>query len=123
MARVPKKKVPFKVYGPLALLNDGVYNAEVLATTKSLDIGSAQYQILDPGATDAPVLLPSASNAKGLWFEIQNTTTGTSVDLLIREVDAATDVATLNPREKTKLICDGTSWLHLGIVAVTTGTA
>jgi len=124
MARSPKKSVPFKVYGPLAQVGNGVYNVETLVATRSILLDDASCQILNLWTSPWPVKLPVAETAMGFRFEIFNATTGTSRSALVKETGAVESslIATLLPGENVTMVCNGTAWAHLGIRSGSVGT-
>ena len=116
MARSDKSRVPFKVYGPLALVANGVYNVETLAAGKTLVIGDAHYQKLDPGGAGRTVVLPAESVSKGMWYWITNA--ADAAEALTVNNDAAGAIVSIAQNERALVVCNGTTWIHMGIETI-----
>lgn len=82
-------------------------NREVLSANKTLELGSAQYQFLDPNGAARDIILPTG--ATGLKFVIK--TLDNSFDLNIKETGGGPIEATLNAsNEIAEIVYDGVEW-------------
>ena len=86
----------------------GLVNRETLAAGKTLVIGDASWQRLDPGGAGRTVVLPAEEGANGLWYKIINAADAAE-DLTINN-DAAGTIGTVSQNECAWFTCDGTSW-------------
>lgn len=93
------------------------YNNETLAATKTLVITDAKYQRLDPGGAGRTVTLPAEATSDGLVFIISNWADGAE-NLTVQD-DGTTTIAILNQSEWATFVCNGTSWIHMGILPIT----
>jgi hypothetical protein len=94
---------------------------ETVVFTGTLQLGedSAQMLRLDSGAGPEEVRMP-ASDRDGVWFEIMNVG---SQALLLRDSAGAPlglgASSTLGVGQACKVYCEGGTWTHLGIYAIT----
>lgn len=89
-------------------LNGGSANTETLAANKTLVVGDAPIQVLDPGGAGRDVTLPAEADSVGLSFIIRNAADAAEV-LTIKDDGAAT-VCTPTQNETAIVFCDGTTW-------------
>jgi len=90
------------------------HNVETLAGAKTLTPQDAQFQALDPDGEARDVILPAEEVSQGLWFVIKNTAGG--AENLVIEDDGGSGVLTIANLECTMVVCDGSSWISLGVV-------
>ena len=76
----------------------------------------AQFQRLDPDGSHRNVTLPPEQPNAGLWYHILNLAGGAE-NLVILD-DGASTVATISQNEAAVVVCDGTTWEHMGIVTI-----
>jgi hypothetical protein len=98
----------------LALL--GGANVETLAGNKTLVASDQTFQKLDPGGAGRNVVLPPEGANDGLWFYIMNAADG--AETLTVQNDALGTVVALPQNEAAIVICDGTTWVHMGILTI-----
>lgn len=97
-------------------LSGGDVNTETLAGNATLTTASARYQRLDPGGAGRDVTLPAEADSKGLAFLILNTADAAE-DLTVKD-DGASTVVTISQNEAALVVCNGTSWVHMGIQSI-----
>ena len=102
-----------QIVGPLAL--KGGANVETLAGNKTLVLGDKNFQKLDPTAA-RDVTLPAEADSDGMWFWIMNNANG--AETITVKNDAAATIVTLPQNEAAIVICDGTDWVHMGIITI-----
>ena len=83
-------------------------NTETLSGTKTLVVGDAYFQTLDPGGSARNVVLPAGDSSQGAEVMIQNTADG-SEDITVQQSDASTAVATVGQNESGEFVCNGQS--------------
>lgn len=71
---------------------------------------------IDPGGAGRTITLPAEETSNGLEFEILNT--ADAAELLTVENDAAATVVEIAQNEKATVVCDGSSWYHMGITTI-----
>jgi hypothetical protein len=81
-------------------------NVETLAGGKTLTVGDAWSQTLDPGGSGRTVVLPA--EAKGLEVYISNSADA-SEDITVNN-DGGSGIVTISQNEDAYLSCDGTNW-------------
>lgn len=91
-------------------------NTETLSGAKTLVVGDAVYQRLDPGGAGRDVTLPAEADSQGLTFRILNTADAAE-DLTVKD-DGASTIVTVSQNEAVWLACDGTTWTHQGIETI-----
>lgn len=87
-------------------------NIEALTAEKTLNIGDATMQVLDPGGGDKDVLLPAEASSDGLVFLIKNTADAAE-SLIVKEDSDTTTIGTVAQNEAGLFFCDGTTWYSL----------
>jgi hypothetical protein len=90
------------------------YNVETLAGAKTLVTTDAKYQKLDPDGSNRTVTLPAEADSVGLVFVVSNS--GAPTEELNVENDAAGSIVDIDGLEQTTLVCDGTTWIHMGLI-------
>ena len=91
-------------------------SALTLAATLVLTLGYANMLRIDPGGAGRTITLPAEEGAKGAWFEILNT--ANAAENLTVDNDNGDTIVTISQDEKAKVVCDGSSWVHMGIVSI-----
>lgn len=91
-------------------------NTETLAANKTLIGKDSRHQRLDPGGSARDVTLPAEATSKGLVFEILNT--ADAAENLVVKDDGASTIVTISQNEKATVVCDGTAWVHMGIITI-----
>ncbi len=81
-------------------------NVETLSGGKTLTVGDAWSQTLDPGGSGRTVVLPA--EAKGLEVYISNSADA-SEDITVNN-DGGSGIVTISQNEDAYLSCDGTNW-------------
>lgn len=81
-------------------------NTETLGGGKTLVVGDALVQFLDPGGSGRTVVLPAV--ADGLMCVIANRADGSEV-ITVNDADGNT-IATPTQNETVTVWCDGTNW-------------
>lgn len=90
-------------------------NVETLTGNKTLVVGDARFQKLDPdGSKD--VILPAEPLSKGLCYMILNAAGG--AENITVKSDAPATVVTLNQNEAAWVVCDGVTWSHMGVLTI-----
>ena len=79
---------------------------ETLSGGKTLTVGDAWSQTLDPGGSGRTVVLPA--EAKGLEVYISNSADA-SEDITVNN-DGGSGIVTISQNEDAYLSCDGTNW-------------
>ena len=92
------------------------YNVETLAVGKTLTTSDAKYQKLDPGGSVRTVVLPAEADSKGLEFYIMNDADGAETITVTN--DAAGTIVAIPQNEAALVVCNGTTWIHLGILTI-----
>ena len=82
-------------------------NSETLGAGKTLTVGDAFIQRLDPGGSARDVLLPAEAQGLHLWI---NNTADASEVITVKEDGDSTTIATIAADEEAELLCDGTEW-------------
>jgi hypothetical protein len=88
-------------------------NTETLSGDKTLVVGDAVIQRLDPDGADRNVNLPAEGLSTNLLFFIYNDANGAGEDLTVKDDTPAT-IVTLGPGMGMLFTCDGTSWVAIG---------
>jgi hypothetical protein len=101
-------------FAAVALL--GGANVEAIAAGKTLTAADATFQKLDPAGGAVNVDLPAEPSSNGIWFYIMNAADAAE-NITVRN-DAAATIVTLNQNEAAIVICDGTSWVHMGVLTI-----
>ena len=96
-------------------LGSGFYTA-TLAGNLTLTIAYQNNIKLDPGGSHRDVTLPAEEGNAGAWFQIMNT--ADDAENLVVKNDAASTIATVNQNEKVTVVCDGSSWVHMGLTTI-----
>ena len=97
----------------IALL--GGATVSTLTGNLTLTTASQNFQKIDPnGARD--VVLPAEASSNGMWFTITNVAGGAE-DISVKDDGGAT-IVTISQNEQATVICDGTSWVHMGIITI-----
>lgn len=109
MANVNGSNIPV-----LALL--GGANVEAIAAGKTLTTADQNFQKLDPAGGAVNVDLPAEAASDGTWFYIMNA--ADAAETITVRNDAAGTVVTLPQNEAAIVICDGTTWVHMGILTI-----
>lgn len=91
------------------------YNSETLTGDKTLTTSDAKYQKLDPGGTNRNITLPAEADSKGLDFVIQNAADGSENLVIKDDAGSPATIVTLNQNEAAILVCNGTTWIHMGV--------
>lgn len=82
----------------------------------TLTLGYTNMLRIDPGGSARDVTLPAEAGAEGAWFEILNTADG--AENLVVKNDGGSTIVTISQNEKATVVCNGTAWVHMGIVSV-----
>jgi len=91
------------------------YNVETLAANKTLTTSDAKYQKIDPaGARN--ITLPAEADSKGLEFFIMNDADASEAITVLN--DAAGTIVAIPQNEAALVVCNGTTWIHLGILTI-----
>ena len=93
-------KNPFKVARPL--WQAGGHSFETLAADKTLTHADAQYLALDAGGGHRNVDLPAPRKGASFWIANRS---DAAENLVIRQADASTTLATLNQNESGMFFC------------------
>lgn len=91
-------------------------STETLAAAKTLSPGDTQYQRLDPGGAARDVNLPPEGSSQGLWYYVLNL--ANAAENLVVKNDAGSTIVTISQNEAAMVVCDGTSWEHMGIITI-----
>jgi len=91
-------------------------NVETLAANKTLTTADANFQKLDPGGSARDVTLPAEASSTGSVFYIMNA--ADAAENLVVKDDGASTIVTINQNEAAIVICDGTSWVHMGVLTI-----
>lgn len=102
-------RVPFNVRQRIQLRHDDCFNSETLSAGKTIAVTEAQFQRLNPGASNRNVTLPAVATNLGNWYCIFNTGTS-AVNLVVKNVGGTT-IATVGRGEWVQVACDGASWV------------
>lgn len=102
-------RVPFNVRQRLQLKHDDCFNSETLSGNKTIAVTEAQFQRLNPGASNRDVTLPAVATNLGNWYCIMHT--GTSAVNLVVKNAGGTTIATVGRGEWVQVACDGASWV------------
>ena len=94
----------------------GGHNVETLTGDKTLTITDARMQKLDPGGAGRDVNLPAEATADGIAYRILNAADAAE-DLTVKD-DGASTIVTISQNEAAWVVCDGTSWVHMGIETI-----
>jgi len=94
----------------------GGVNVETLAASHTLASTSPKFQKLDPGGAGRDVDLPAEATSAGLEFVITNAADAAE-DLTVKDDSPAT-IVTISQNERATVVCDGTSWVHMGIETI-----
>tara|TARA_R100001082_G_scaffold62613_2_gene35094 strand:+ start:20646 stop:21023 length:378 start_codon:yes stop_codon:yes gene_type:complete len=92
------------------------YNVEAIASGKTLTTSDAKYQKLDPAGGGRTVVLPAEADSKGLEFYIMNDADAS--EAITVNNDAAGTIVTIPQNEAALVVCNGTTWIHLGILTI-----
>jgi len=82
-------------------------NTETLGANKTLGVGDAFIQRIDPGGSARDILLPA--EAQGLHVLINNTANASEA-LTVKEDGDSTTIVSIAQNEEAELWCDGTEW-------------
>lgn len=85
-----------------------------MSGTLTLSLGYANLLRIDAGGSARQLNLPAEATSNGAWFEILNTGGET---ITIKD-DGGSTIVSLATLEKVTVVCDGTSWVHMGIITV-----
>ena len=96
----------------LALI--GGANSGSGATTLTTE--SQNFQRIDPAGGAIDVDLPVEADSNGTWFYIENLADAAEA-ITVKNSSAAT-VATISQNEAAIVICNGTAWVHMGIITI-----
>lgn len=100
-----------QIVGSIAL--KGGANVETLSGNKTLVVGDKTFQKLDPAAA-RDLILPAEAESNGLLFYIMNA--ADAAETITVKNDNADTIVTLPQNESAIVICDGTTWVHMGIL-------
>ena len=84
--------------------------------TVTLTLGMTNLLRIDPGGAGRDVTLPAEAGASGAWFEILNT--ADAAEALAVKNDGGSTIVTISQNEKATVCCNGTSWVHMGIISI-----
>ena len=90
--------------------------AQSLSGNLVLGSSDAQFQRIDPNGSARDVTLPAEEASEGLFFWILNT--ANAAENLVVKNDAASTVVTISQNEAAVVVCDGSSWEHMGIITI-----
>lgn len=90
----------------------------VLALTGNLTLTNLyrKYLRIDPGGSARDVNLPDEASSNGLIFVILNT--ADAAENLVVKDDGGATIVTISQNERSTVVCDGTSWYHMGIDSI-----
>lgn len=91
-------------------------NTEALSGAKTLSPGDSQFQRLDPDGSARDVNLPPEGSSQGLWYYVLNT--ANAAENLVVKDDGGSTIVTVSQNEAAIVVCDGTSWEHMGIITI-----
>ncbi len=100
--------------GAHTMLN-GFYSA-TLTGNLTLDMSYQNHLRLDPGGSARDVTLPAEAGRNGAWFRILNT--ADAAENLVVKDDGGSTIVTVSHNEAVIVVCDGTSWVHMGIESI-----
>ena len=92
------------------------YNVETLTGGKTLTTSDAKYQKLDPGGAGRTIVLPAEADSKGLDFYIMND--ADAAEALTVNSDGGDTIVTIPRDEAAIVVCNGTTWIHVGILTI-----
>jgi len=98
------------------LRNSGGHNVETLTGNRALASGDAMYQKLDPGGAGRDVTLPAEAISDGLVFTITNA--ADAAEALTVKDDTPATVVSIAQNERATVVCNGTTWIHMGIETI-----
>lgn len=95
------------------------YNTQTLSANLTLVAGggtaaSSQNQLLTASGGNRNAILPAVADSYGLIFNILNA--GGSNNIVVKQPDTTTTLATLTPNNGIKVACDGTAWVAVNIL-------
>ena len=94
----------------------GGANVETLSGAKTLVVSDKICQKLDPGGSGRDVNLPAEAASNGLGFIITNA--ADAAEALTVKNDGGSTIASVAQNESVHVVCDGTTWVHMGIVTI-----
>jgi hypothetical protein len=94
----------------------GGHNVETLTGAHTLASGDPVFQKLDPGGAGRDVNLPAEASSDGLFYVITNAADAAE-NLTVKD-DGASTIVTISQNEQATVVCNGTSWVHMGIVTI-----
>ena len=92
------------------------YNVETLSGAKTLTLGDAKYQKLDPGGSARDVNLPAEAISKGLDYYIMND--ADAAETITVKSDGGDTIVAIPQNEAAIVVCNGTTWIHVGILTI-----
>lgn len=87
-----------------------------LAANLTLTDEHTNFLRIDPGGSARDVTLPAEATSEGAAFRILNT--ADAAENLVVKDDAGATVVTISQNEAAWVVCDGTSWNHMGIESI-----
>ena len=103
-----------QIIGTLAL--KGGANVEAATTTHTIVLGDSNFQKIDPSGGALTITLPAEADSDGAWFWITNA--ADAAEVITVKNDAAGTIVALPQNEAALVICDGTDWVHMGIITI-----
>ena len=87
-----------------------------LAANLTLTAGYTNFLRIDPGGSARDVTLPAEATSEGMAFRILNT--ADAAENLVVKDDGGSTIVTISQNEAAWVVCDGTSWNHMGIESI-----
>ena len=87
-----------------------------LAAALTLTAQYRKYLRIDPGGAARDVNLPAEATSNGLVFWILNA--ADAAENLVVKNDGGATIVTISQNERAMVVCDGTSWYHMGIETI-----
>lgn len=94
----------------------GGANVETLTGNKTLAVSDKICQKLDPGGSARDVTLPAEAAGESLGYIITNAADG--AENLVVKNDGGSTIVTISQNESAMVVCDGTTWVHMGIQTI-----
>lgn len=82
----------------------------------TLTTADQNFQKIDPGGSARDVTLPAEASSNGMWFYILNA--ADAAENLVVKDDGAATIVTISQNEAAIVICNGTAWIHMGIITI-----